>query len=326
MRTPLNNVDLNLDRPGRGRVYNNITETIGNTPLVRLNRIAEEAGAKAQVLAKLEFFNPMSSTKDRSGVAMIADMEAQGLLTPSSVIVEPTSGNAGIGLAFACAAKRYRCIITMPDHPYLYDRQKMLTMLGAEVVLTPAARGVLGAKQKADELCASMESAVQPGQFTNLANAEIHKRTTAEEVWFDTRGEVDAVVVCVGSGGTLAGMMAALKPRKPGIKICAVEPKESPVLSGGKYRPHAILGIGANFVPEIIDVKAIDEILTVKASESVAMAKKLAAMEGIPCGISGGAAVAASLRLAARRDMAGKTIVTVVADFAERYLSTILFA
>ncbi|MBL6953053.1 MAG: cysteine synthase A [Alphaproteobacteria bacterium] len=324
MTNPLDNTNLNLDPPGRGRVYGNITETIGNTPLVRLNKIARDAGAKADILVKLEFFNPMSSVKDRLAVAMIAALEAAGTIGPGSTIVEPTSGNTGVGLASVCAAKGYRCILTMPDS-FSIERRKMFIALGAELQLTPRAEGINGSIKKAQELVDSIEGAVMPMQFANPANPEIHRRTTAEEIWADTDGKVDAVVMGVGTGGTLTGVGDVLKRYNPNIKIVAVEPVDSPVISGGTHSPHAIQGIGAGFIPDVLDTALIDSIETISNDEAIATAKLMGTSEGIPCGISSGAAVAAALRVACQDGMEGKTVVAIVPDFAERYMSSVLF-
>jgi cysteine synthase A len=315
---------LTFDKPGRGRVYGSILETIGNTPLVRIGRLAHEAGCQAEVLAKLEFFNPISSIKDRIAVAMLEAMEADGTIGPGSVIVEPTSGNTGIGLAFACAAEGYRCILTMPDS-FSTERRKLIRFLGAELVLTPREKGIGGAIDKAKEIIASTEKAVMPWQFGHPANPEIHRRTTAEEIWRDTNGVVDAVVLGVGTGGTLTGVGEVLKARNPDIRIIAVEPENSPVLSGGKHSPHMIQGIGAGFVPEVLDTKLIDEVLIVSNEEAIDTARKLALLDGIPGGISSGAALACAMRVAKRDNMKGRTVVTVLPDCAERYLSTVLF-
>lgn len=315
---------LTFDKPGRGRVYGSILETIGNTPLVRVGRLAHEAECQAEVLAKLEFFNPIGSVKDRIAVAMLEAMEADGTIGPGSVIVEPTSGNTGIGLAFACAAKGYRCILTMPDS-FSIERRKLIRFLGAELVLTPREKGIGGAIDKAKEIIASTERAVMPWQFGHPANPEIHRRTTAEEIWRDTNGVVDAVVLGVGTGGTLTGIGEVLKARNPDIRIIAVEPENSPVLSGGKHSPHMIQGIGAGFVPEVLDTKLIDEVLIVSNQEAIDTARKLALLDGIPGGISSGAALACAMRVAKRDSMKGRTVVTVLPDCAERYLSTALF-
>ena len=311
-------------KPGRGRVYDNITETIGDTPLVRLNRIAEEAGAKATIYLKLEFFNPLASVKDRIGVAMIEDLERRGLLRPDTVIVEPTSGNTGIALAFVCAAKGYRLILVMPESMSI-ERRKMLALLGAELELTPAEKGMKGALARAEELMKQHPNSVMPQQFDNPANPEIHRRTTAEEIWNDTNGAVDAVISGVGTGGTFTGVGSVLKARKPSLKMIAVEPEDSPVLSGGTPGPHKIQGIGAGFVPGNLDRSLIDEVITIGNETAFETSRKAARLEGIPGGISSGAAIAAALEVGCRPEMAGKTIVAIIPSFAERYLSTALF-
>ncbi|MGK2741914.1 cysteine synthase A [Tepidicaulis sp. LMO-SS28] len=311
-------------KPGRGRIYNDITETIGNTPLVRLNRMAKEAGAKADVLLKLEFFNPLASVKDRIGVAMIEDLEARGLLKQDTVIIEPTSGNTGIALAFVCAAKGYRLILTMPESMSL-ERRKMLALLGAEIVLTPPEKGMKGAVAEAEALMKKYPNSVMPQQFDNAANPEIHRRTTAEEIWNDTEGKVDAVISGVGTGGTFTGVGSVLKERKPSVQMIAVEPEDSPILSGGQPGPHKIQGIGAGFIPNNLDKSLIDEVITIGNETAFETARKAAKEEGLPIGISSGAAIAAALELAQRADMAGKTIVVIIPSFAERYLSTALF-
>lgn len=315
---------LSFDKPGRGRVYGSILETIGNTPLVRIGKLAADYGCQAEVLAKLEFFNPISSVKDRIAVSMLEAMEAEGVIGSGSVIVEPTSGNTGIGLAFACAAKGYRCILTMPDS-FSVERRKLMKFLGAELALTPKEKGIGGAIDKANEIIAETENAIMPWQFGHPANPEIHRRTTAEEIWRDTNGVVDAVVLGVGTGGTLTGVGSVLKERKSAVKIIAVEPENSPVLSGGTHSPHMIQGIGAGFVPDVLDTALIDEVLLVSNEEAIETTQKLATSEGIPGGISSGAALACAMRVAARADMKGKTVVTVLPSFAERYLSTALF-
>lgn len=320
----LHSTRLVFDKPGRGRVYGSILETVGNTPLVRIGRLAHEAGCQAEILAKLEFFNPIASVKDRIAVAMLEAMEADGTIGPGSVIVEPTSGNTGIGLAFACAAKGYRCILTMPDS-FSIERRKLMKFLGAELALTPRAKGIGGAIEKAKAIVAETENAVMPWQFGHPANPEIHRRTTAEEIWRDTNGVVDAFVVGVGTGGTLTGVGEVLKARNPDIRIIAVEPENSPVLSGGTHSPHMIQGIGAGFVPEVLNRALIDEVLLVSNEESMKTARRLAILEGIPAGISSGAALACAMRVARRDDMKGRTVVTVLPDSAERYLSTVLF-
>jgi cysteine synthase A len=313
-----------ISRPGRGRVFDSITQTIGDTPLVRLNRLPQMQGIKAQVLAKLEFFNPISSVKDRIGVSMIEAMEADGRVGPDTVLIEPTSGNTGIALAFVAAARGYRLILVMPDSMSM-ERRKMLALLGAELVLTPAAQGMTGAINRAEELARETNNAVIPQQFQNPANPEIHRRTTAEEIWNDTNGGVDVFVAGIGTGGTITGVGQVLKQRKPAVKVVAVEPEDSPLLSQGRAGSHKIQGIGANFVPDILDRSVIDEIITVGNQTAFDTARALARYEGIPAGISSGAAIAAALRLAARPEMDGKMIVVVVPDFAERYLSTALF-
>ena len=310
-------------KPGRGRIYNSITDTIGDTPLVRLNHMAKEAKAGANVLLKLEFFNPLASVKDRIGVAMIDALEREGKLTPDTVIIEPTSGNTGIALAFVCAARGYKLILCMPESMSL-ERRKMLAILGAQIELTPAEKGMKGAIARADELLAEYPNSVSPRQFDNPANPEIHTRTTAEEIWNDTNGEVDAVISGVGTGGTFTGV-GSLKKRKPSLKMIAVEPEDSPILSGGQPGPHKIQGIGAGFIPGNLDKSLIDEVITIGNETAFETARKAARMEGIPCGISSGAAIAAALEVASRPDMKGKTIVVIIPSFAERYLSTALF-
>ena len=310
---------------GRGRVYASITETIGDTPLVRIDRIARERGVRANLLAKLEFFNPIASVKDRIGVAMIDALEAQGKIGAGrGVIIEPTSGNTGIALAFVSAARGYKLVLVMPESMSI-ERRKMLALLGAELVLTPASLGMKGAIAKANELVAATPGAVMPQQFENPANPEIHRRTTAEEIWNDTHGAVDIVVSGVGTGGTLTGVGQVLKSRKPGVKIVAVEPEDSAVLSGGAPGPHKIQGIGAGFAPSILDRGLIDEVIPVGNQTAFDTARLIARLEGIPVGISAGAAVAAAIDIARRPENDGKTIVVIIPDFAERYLSTALF-
>jgi len=310
---------------GRGRVYEDITETIGHTPLVRLGKIAKQAGARADLLLKLEFFNPLSSVKDRIGVAMIDVLEAEGKITPGkSVLVEPTSGNTGIGLAFVAAARGYKLILVMPESMSM-ERRKILAHLGAELDLTPAASGMPGAIARAAEIVANTPGAVQPSQFENPANPLVHARTTAEELWNDTKGNVDVIVVGVGTGGTLTGCGRVLKPRKPGLKIIAVEPTGSPVLSGGNRGPHKIQGIGAGFVPEVLDTTYIDEIVTVSNEQAFEVSRLVAKTEGIPGGISTGANVAAAISVATRENMTGKTVVTFAPSSAERYYTSELF-
>jgi cysteine synthase A len=312
-------------KPGRGRIYDSITQTIGDTPLVRLNRIAKDRGVKANLLAKLEFFNPISSVKDRIGVSMIDALEAAGRISPDkTVLVEPTSGNTGIALAFVAAARGYKLKLVMPESMSI-ERRKMLALLGAELVLTPAAQGMKGAIAKAQEIVESTPGAIVPQQFENPANPEIHRKTTAEEIWNDTQGAVDYVISGVGTGGTITGVGQVLKARKPSVKMVAVEPEDSPVLSGGQPGPHKIQGIGAGFVPGILDRSIIDEVVTVGNQTSFDMARTLARMEGIPVGISSGAAVAAAIEVGSRPGMEGKNIVIIIPSFAERYLSTALF-
>lgn len=309
----------------RGRIYNNLTETIGNTPLVRLNRVMEEKGLKANLLAKLEFFNPLASVKDRIGVAMIEAAEAQGAIKPGeTTLIEPTSGNTGIALAFVAAAKGYKLILCMPESMSI-ERRKMLALLGAELELTPAEKGMKGAVARAEELIASTPNAVMPQQFANKANPAIHRATTAEEIWIDTDGKVDVFVAGVGTGGTITGVGQALKAKNPKLHVVAVEPEDSPVLSKGQAGPHKIQGIGAGFVPEILDREVIDEVLTVANQTAFDTSREVARLEGLPAGISSGAAIAAAIELASREDMAGKNIVVILPSFAERYLSTALF-
>jgi len=313
-----------FDKPLRGRIYDSILETIGNTPLVRIPRIAAEDGLVADVCLKLEFFNPIASVKDRIGVNMILALEADGRIGPDTVLIEPTSGNTGIGLAFVAASRGYRLILTMPESVSI-ERRKMLAYLGAELELTPREKGMNGAVARAQELLAATPGAVMPNQFANDHNPEIHRQTTAEEIWHDTAGEVDVIVSGVGTGGTITGIAQALRPRRPGLRMVAVEPEASPVLSGGKPGPHPIQGIGAGFVPEVLATGEIDEIILVSNEESFANARRLARLEGIPGGISSGAALAATLKLAKRPEFAGKRIVTIIPSFAERYITTPLF-
>jgi cysteine synthase A len=311
-------------KPGRGRIYNSITDTIGDTPIVRLDRVAKEKGVHANLLAKLEFFNPIASVKDRIGVNMIDALEAEGLIKPGSTLIEPTSGNTGIALAFVAAARGYRLILVMPDSMSI-ERRKMLALLGAELELTPAPQGMKGAIAKAEELKASIPGAIIPQQFKNPANPDIHRRTTAEEIWNDLDGKVDVFVSGVGTGGTITGVGQVLKARNPAVKIIAVEPEDSPVLSGGNPGPHKIQGIGAGFVPDVLDRSIIDEVIQVANQTAFDTARLLARIEGIPTGISSGAAVAAALEIAARPESKGKNIVIIIPSFAERYLSTALF-
>jgi cysteine synthase A len=308
----------------RGRVYDNIVDTIGATPLVRLDKLARDVGAKATIIGKCEFFNPLGSVKDRIGLAMIEAAEKDGRIQPGATLVEPTSGNTGIALAFVAAAKGYRLILTMPESMSV-ERRKMLLLLGAELELTPAELGMKGAIAKAQELVAENDGAIILQQFENPANPDIHRRTTAEEIWADTGGDIDYLVSGIGTGGTLTGCAQVLKSRKPALKIIAVEPEDSPILSGGTPGPHKIQGIGAGFVPEILDTGAIDEIFKIGNETAFSMARKAAKMEGLAVGISSGAALAAALELGARNAMEGKAIVTILPDFADRYLSTAMF-
>lgn len=304
------------------KIFDDITKTIGHTPLVKINRL--NAGSKATILAKLEFFNPLSSVKDRIGIAMIEAAEKAGQLKKDSVIVEPTSGNTGIALAFVCAAKGYRLILTMPDTMSL-ERRQLLKILGAELVLTDGTKGMKGAVEKAEELSKSLENAFMPQQFNNPANPEIHRKTTAEEVWNDTDGKVDIFISGIGTGGTITGVGEVLRKRKPSVKIIGLEPKDSPVLSGGKPGPHKIQGIGAGFVPQVLNKSVMDEIILVSNEDAGKVARLLAKEEGILAGISSGAAMWAALEVARRKESENKTIVVVLPDSGERYLSTWLF-
>jgi len=310
--------------PGRGRIFDSITDTIGDTPLVRLNRLPAMHDVKANILAKLEFFNPIGSVKDRIGVSMIDAMERAGVLDRETVIVEPTSGNTGIALAFVAAARGYRLILVMPETMSL-ERRKMLALLGAELVLTEGAKGMKGAVAKAEELIQELPKAAMPQQFKNKANPDIHRRTTAEEIWNDTGGDIDVFVSGVGTGGTITGVGQVLKPRKPSLRVVAVEPEDSPVLSGGQPGPHKIQGIGAGFIPDVLDRSVVDEVVTVGNQTAFETARAVARYEGIPVGISSGAAIAASFEIGNRPQYAGKNIVVIVPSFAERYLSTALF-
>ncbi len=303
-------------------IKSNIIDTIGRTPLVKLSRVAEGAGA--EVYGKLEFFNPLGSVKDRIGAAMINDAEDKGLLKTGSMIVEPTSGNTGIALAFVCAAKNYKLLLTMPETMSL-ERRQLLKHLGAELVLTPGSEGMKGAIAKAKEIQESTPNAFMPNQFSNPANPEIHRKTTAEEIWNDTDGGIDIFVSGVGTGGTITGVSEVIKARKPSCKAVAVEPADSPVLSGGKGGPHKIQGIGAGFVPEILNTRIIDEIVTVSNEDALETSRRLALSEGILCGISSGAAAWAALKVAKKPENKGKMIVVILPDTGERYLSTALF-
>jgi cysteine synthase len=310
---------------GRGRVYEDITETVGHTPLIKLTRMKKAANAQADILLKLEFFNPLSSVKDRIGVSMIDALEARGLITPGvTPLIEPTSGNTGIGLAFVAAARGYRLILVMPESMSV-ERRKILALLGAELELTPAAGGMPLAIARANTLLEQLPGAVQPSQFENPANPRVHELTTAEEIWTDTGGKIDALVIGVGTGGTLTGCGRVLKPRIADLKIIAVEPAASPVLSGGQRGPHKIQGIGAGFVPAVLERQFIDEVITVSDEAAFETARALSRREGVPGGISTGANVAAALSIASRAEMAGRTIVTFAPSTAERYFSSDLF-
>ncbi len=308
----------------RGRIYDSILETVGATPMIRVAKMAAAHNAVAEVTGKCEFFNPLNSVKDRIGLSMVEALEKDGRLKPDGMIVEPTSGNTGIALAFVCAAKGYRLILTMPETMSV-ERRKMLRLLGAELVLTDGAKGMNGAVAKAEEILAEHPGAVMPQQFNNPANPDAHFHTTAEEIWRDSNGRVDMVVSPVGTGGTLTGVGAALKARKPGLQIIAVEPEDSPVLSGGQPGPHKIQGIGAGFIPGNLKTDLIDEVVRIGNDTAFRTAREAAALEGLPVGISSGAALAAALEIGARPAMAGKLIVAILPSFAERYLSTALF-
>ncbi|MCA1434755.1 cysteine synthase A [Bradyrhizobium sp. BRP20] len=311
-------------QPGRGRIYDSIVDAFGNTPIVRLRRLPGMHDVNATILAKLEYFNPAASVKDRIGAAMIIAMEKAGIVKPDTVLIEPTSGNTGIALAFVAASRGYRLKLVMPESMSI-ERRKMLAFLGAELVLTPAAQGMKGAIAAAEELLKTTPNSVMPQQFKNLANPEVHRRTTAEEIWNDTGGSIDFFVAGVGTGGTITGVGQVLKPRKPGLRVVAVEPEESPVLSGGQHTPHKIQGIGAGFVPDILDRSVIDEIVKINSTAAIETSRALARHEGIPGGISSGAAIAAALEIGKRPEASGKTILAIVPSFSERYLSTALF-
>src|SRR3954447_16874909 len=311
-------------QPGRGRIYDSIVDAFGDTPIVRLRRLPGMHGVNATILAKLEYFNPAASVKDRIGAAMIIAMETSGAINQDTVLIEPTSGNTGIALAFVAASRGYRLKLVMPDSMSI-ERRKMLAFLGAELVLTPAAQGMKGAIATAEELLKTTPNSAMPQQFKNLANPEIHRRTTAEEIWNDTGGNIDIFVAGVGTGGTITGVGQVLKPRKPSLKVVAVEPEESPVLSGGQHSPHKIQGIGAGFIPDILDRSVIDEIVQVNSSTAIETSRAAARGEGIAGGISSGAAIAAALQVGKRQEAGGKTIVVIMPSFAERYLPTALF-
>jgi cysteine synthase A len=312
--------------PGRGRIYDDFAATMGDTPLVRVPRLTEKYGVGADILLKCEFFNPLGSVKDRIGVAMIEAMEEQGILNENSTIVEPTSGNTGIALAFVAASKGYRCILTMPETMSV-ERVQMMKHLGAEIVLTPAAEGIGGAFAAADRLTEEIDGAVQAGQFVNPANPEVHRRTTALEIWNDTDGNVDVFVSGVGTGGTITGVSEVLKEKNPNLHSVALEPATSPVLSGGEPGPgNMIQGIGAGFAPDVLNMDIVDEVMTIVNEDAFAMARDVAKVEGLPCGISAGAAIWAAIQIAKRDGMDDKTIVVVLPSFAERYVSTDLFS
>jgi len=324
MQQALARAEAPTERHGRGRIYDSITDTVGDTPIVRLDRIARERGVKANLLGKLEFFNPIASVKDRIGVAMIDALEHEGRINKDTVLIEPTSGNTGIALAFVAAARGYRLMLVMPESMSM-ERRKMLALMGAELVLTPAPQGMKGAVARAEELHREIPNSIIPQQFQNPANPEIHRRTTAEEIWTDTAGQIDIFVAGVGTGGTITGVGQVLKPRRPGLKMVAVEPEDSPVLSGGAPGPHKIQGIGAGFVPDVLDRLVIDEVVTIGNQTAFDTARLMARIEGIPVGISGGGAVAAAIEVGSRPENQGKNLVVILPSFAERYLSTALF-
>lgn len=311
-------------RPGRGRVFESIVDAFGDTPIVKLIRLPKQHGVQATILAKLEYFNPATSVKDRIGAAMIIAMEKAGIINADTVLIEPTSGNTGIALAYAAASRGYRLKLVMPESMSI-ERRKMLAFLGAEIVLTQAAQGMKGAIATAEELVLATPNSIMPQQFKNLANPAVHRATTAEEIWNDTNGNIDFFVAGVGTGGTITGVGQVLKPRKPSLRVVAVEPEESPVLSGGTHSPHKIQGIGAGFVPDVLDRSVIDEIVKINSATALETSRALARAEGIAGGISSGAAIAAALQIGKRPENAGKVILAIVPSFAERYLSTALF-
>ncbi len=316
---------VRLDPPGRGRIYESVLDTIGNTPLVRARRFAEAEGIVADLLLKLEFFNPLASVKDRIALGMIIDMERAGKIVPGgTTLIEPTSGNTGIGLAFVAASRGYKCILVMPESMSI-ERRKMLGLLGAQLELTPREKGMKGAIERARELLEVTPNSVMPSQFDNPSNPAIHDRTTAEEIWKDTGGEVDIIVSGVGTGGTFTGCARTLKPRRPGLRMVAVEPEKSPVMSGGAPSPHVIQGIGAGFIPANMDTSLIDEIQKVSNERALDLARLVARLEGLAVGISSGAALAAAVEVGKRPENAGKKLVVIIPSFAERYLSTALF-
>ena len=313
-----------VGREPRGRIFDSILDTIGATPLVRLSKLAAESGCVADLLGKCEFFNPLASVKDRIGRAMIEAAEAAGQVGPDTVFIEPTSGNTGIALAFVCAAKGYKLILTMPESMST-ERRRMLALLGARLELTPAAKGMMGAVERAEELARELPGAIMPQQFENPANPEIHRRTTAEEIWNDTGGTVDVVVAGIGTGGTLTGIAEVIKPRRPGLHVVAIEPEDSSVLSGCVPGPHKIQGIGAGFVPGVLNADLIDEVVKIGNETAFTAARQAARLEGLPVGISSGAALAAAIEVGRRPQMKDKIIVVILPSFAERYLSTPLF-